>query len=43
MRKLILLFCTLSAYVSTLQAQTDVDALRYGTPDVQGTARNMGL
>ena len=43
MRKLILLFCSIPAFTAALLAQTDVDALRYATPDVQGTARNMAL
>jgi hypothetical protein len=43
MRKQVLLYSLLFILVSTLQAQTDIDALRYATPNVQGTARNASV
>jgi len=43
MRKQVILFSLLSIVVSFSYAQTDVDALRYSTPGVQGTARNVAL
>lgn len=43
MRKQVILFSLLSIVVSFAYAQTDVDALRYSTPSVQGSARNIAL
>jgi hypothetical protein len=43
MRKQVFTFSILSILVSFSYAQTDVDALRYSTPAVQGTARNVAL
>ena len=43
MRKQVFTFSLLSILVSFSYAQTDVDALRYSTPAVQGTARNVAL
>lgn len=43
MRKQVFIFGLLSIVVSSLYAQTDIDALRYSTPSVQGTARNVAL
>ncbi len=43
MRKQVFIFSLLSILVSFSYAQTDVDALRYSTPSVQGSARNIAL
>ena len=43
MLKQVLLFILLSTFVFSGFAQTDVDALRYSIPAVQGTARNIAL
>ncbi|MDB5227521.1 MAG: hypothetical protein JWN78_1714 [Bacteroidota bacterium] len=43
MRKQVVIYSLLSILVSFSYAQTDVDALRYAMPSVQGTARNIGL
>ena len=43
MRKQVFTFSILSILVSFSYAQTDVDALRFSTPAVQGTARNVAL
>lgn len=43
MRKQVIIFCLLSIVVSFAYAQTDVDALRYSTPSVQGAARNIAV
>lgn len=37
------LLCLFSCYITASHAQTDVDALRYSMPSVQGTARNIAL
>lgn len=43
MRKQVFIFGLMVTLVSALYAQTDIDALRYSTPSVQGTARNIAL
>src|SRR4051812_41700439 len=43
MRKQVIIYSLLSILVSYSYAQTDIDALRYSTPSVQGTARNIAL
>lgn len=43
MQKQVLFFSLLFIVVSALQAQTDIDALRYATTNVQGTARNAAV
>ncbi|MFN8294732.1 MAG: hypothetical protein U0T69_00985 [Chitinophagales bacterium] len=43
MRKQVFILSLLSVLVTVLYAQTDIDALRYSTPSVQGTARNVAL
>ena len=43
MRKQVFIFGLMVTLVSALYAQTDIDALRYSTPSVQGTARNVAL
>ena len=43
MRKQVLLLSLLSIVIFFSYAQTDIDALRYSTPIVQGTARNIAL
>ena len=43
MLKQVFIFSLLAIFISFANAQTDVDALRYSTPDVQGTARNIAL
>src|SRR4051812_8693925 len=39
----VILLSLLTILISAGYAQTDVDALRYALPSVQGTARNIGL
>ncbi len=43
MRKQVFIFGLMVNLVSALYAQTDIDALRYSTPSLQGTARNIAL
>jgi hypothetical protein len=43
MRKQVFIYSLLTIFVSIAYAQTDADALRYSTPSVQGTARNVAL
>lgn len=43
MQKQVFIFSLLAILVSTLQAQTDIDALRFATPSVQGTARDIAV
>jgi hypothetical protein len=43
MKKHIVIFGLLAMLVSKGMAQTDVDALRYSTPSLFGTARNIGV
>ncbi len=43
MRKQVFIFSLLTIFISFAYAQTDVDALRYSTPSVQGTARNIAV
>jgi hypothetical protein len=43
MRKQVILYSLLTILISGAYAQTDIDALRYSTPSVQGTARNIAL
>lgn len=43
MLKQVFIYSLLTIFVSIAYAQTDADALRFSTPSVQGTARNVAL
>ncbi|MFN8282181.1 MAG: outer membrane protein transport protein [Chitinophagales bacterium] len=43
MKKSLVIFGLLVLLIHKANAQTDVDALRYATPSLQGTARNIGV
>ena len=43
MKNLLVIFGLLAIFILKASAQTDIDALRYATPSLQGTARNIGV